>query len=120
VTTVQRHPRPVEIIDLRLTARAVDAVHGGPANSLVVEVFPINADRWVALVPRPEGVFKTEADRPDDVEAEVRRAVADVMGVRRVDLTLVDEDGYPWTPRSAVAQAARLGVPLPEAPNREP
>ena len=71
---------------------------------LRVEVFPIAPDRWIAAFED----FSTEARRPEDVEREVRSALAEVFGSTEVPFVLVDERGVRWSLDVARAQAARL------------
>jgi glucose-6-phosphate dehydrogenase assembly protein OpcA len=47
---------------------------------LSVAVFPLPADRWVA-VAATEGAFSTEVDRLEAVEHEMRSVVAQVLRV---------------------------------------
>jgi len=45
-----------------------------------IEVFPIEPDRWIAVIETPDGPFSTEAKVPERVEPEVREAIASVLG----------------------------------------
>ena len=74
------------------------------------EVFPIEADRWVAVVD--DFCFSTEASSPHEVLGEVALAVRQVLGWQDVEVELHDEAGRRWQPSHAPAQAARLGVEL--------
>ena len=87
---------------------------------LSVEVFPLAADRWVAVVAAPEGAFSTEVDRPEAVEHEVRSVVAQVLRVDTPRFALVDRDGQPRTLEIAQRQVQALNgsVPLPSVQSR--
>ncbi|WP_448638243.1 hypothetical protein [Geodermatophilus sp. URMC 63] len=77
----------------------------------VVEVFPIEPNRWVAVIDAPHGSFSTEAASPDQIEREVRNSIADVLGWTEVQIDFVDDLGGPWSPEQSEAQASRLQVP---------
>jgi len=81
-----------------------------PVPSIDVEVFPIEPGRWIAVIEGPGGPFSTEAPTPDRVEPEVRLAIAEVLGRTDVDLIILDDEGAPWSPETALQQAQRLGV----------
>ena len=76
-----------------------------------VEVFPIEPDRWIAVIETPRGSFSTEAQTPGAVEREVRDAVASVLGWTQAELVLLDDLGHPWSLATADEQAARLLIP---------
>jgi hypothetical protein len=76
-----------------------------------VEVFPIEQDRWIAVIETPRGPFSTEARSPGQVEHEARDAIASVLGWTHVELLLLDDLGDRWSPASAETQAARLLAP---------
>ena len=73
-----------------------------------VEVFPIEGDRWIAVIETSRGPFSTEARSPGRVEHEARDAIASVLGLTDVELVLLDDLGDPWSPASADEQATRL------------
>jgi hypothetical protein len=73
-----------------------------------VEVFPIEPDRWIAVIETPRGPFSTEARSPEQPEPKAREAIATVLGRTQVDLDFADDLGGPWSPSGAEAQAARL------------
>jgi hypothetical protein len=75
-----------------------------------VEVFPIEPGRWIAVIEGPGGPFSTEAPSPEQVEPEVRLAIAEVLGRTKVGLSLLDDQGAPWSPEIATKQAERLNV----------
>lgn len=72
------------------------------------EVFPVKRDRWVAVID--DHYFSTEASSPHEVLAEVRSAVREVLGWEDVTVELYDDEGRPWRPSGASAQATRMGV----------
>jgi hypothetical protein len=73
-----------------------------------VEVFPIEAHRWIALIEGPAGPFSTEAPSPEKIADEVRSAITEVLGDNSPQLRLVDERGQSWTSEIAAAQVAAL------------
>lgn len=73
-----------------------------------VEVFPIQHDRWIAVLEAPEGPFSTEASTAGQVEHEVRTAVAEALGWSEVEVVYRDDLGGPWSPSQAAEQAMRL------------
>jgi hypothetical protein len=75
-----------------------------------VEVFPIAPERWIAVMEGPGGPFSTEARQPEQVEPEVRRAIAEVLGWTDVVLSVTDDQGNPWSLAAADAQYVRLGI----------
>ncbi|GAA5035135.1 hypothetical protein GCM10025738_20810 [Microbacterium fluvii] len=80
---------------------------------LVVDVFPVARDRWIAVVGAPLGEFSTEAVTPDRIPDEVASAIFGVLGSSHSWL-LVDELGLPWSPDSAPTQLLRmLGLDSP-------
>jgi hypothetical protein len=81
-----------------------------PEDALKVEVFPIAADRWVAVIDGPAGVFSTEVDRPEAVEQAVHTALREVMDRESPRFVLVDTDDEPWTEATAARQAKALDV----------
>ena len=76
-----------------------------------VEVFPIEPDRWIAVIETPHGPFSTVAPSPQQVEAEAREAIASVLGWTEIEVVLLDDLGDPWSPAGAGEQAARLLAP---------
>jgi hypothetical protein len=75
--------------------------------SVIAQVFPVQADRWIAVVGAPTGPFMTETASPADVGPQVRRSLADALG-RVPDVRLVDDRGRPWTPGQAIGQLSRM------------
>jgi hypothetical protein len=73
-----------------------------------VEVFPVERDRWIAVIEDPPGAFSTEALTPDDVERVARKAIAEVLGWIEGEIVHVDDLGSAWSPSRAAEQAARL------------
>lgn len=73
----------------------------------MVEVFPIAADRWVAVIPTPAGEFSTEAASADSVAQEVMAAIREVLG-EAPPHRLVDANGGFWTLSVAAMQMAEL------------
>lgn len=61
-----------------------------------VEVFPIEPDRWIAVIDAPAGAFSTETKHPGDLRADAEKLAAAVL--RRNDLAFdfVDDLGRPW------------------------
>ena len=82
----------------------------GVVASIDVEVFPVEPDRWVAVIEGPDGRFSTETSRPEQVSSAARRAVAGVLGRPDVDVVLQEDLGRPWSPAVAAEQVARLRV----------
>lgn len=82
-----------------------------PVKPVEVEVFPIEPNRWIAVIETPDGPFSTEARSPVQVELEVRDAIATVLGRTDVELILRDDVGGQWSLESAREQAARLLAP---------
>lgn len=76
----------------------------------MVEVFPVEPDRWIAVIGAPAGEFSTETRTPAGVEQEVRQSISAVLGWADPDVVLVDDLGRPWSPRRANEQMARLEV----------
>lgn len=81
-----------------------------PVDPLVVEVFPVEPDRWIAVIDAPRGSFSTEVRTPREVAEDVRASIRGVLKVREPSFVLVDDEGAPWTPVGATAQVQRLGV----------
>jgi hypothetical protein len=77
---------------------------------LRVEVFPVEPDRWVAVVDNPDGVFSTEVTSAQAVESDVRESIAAVLERTDLVFVLIDDQGAPWSPAAAPGQLARLGV----------
>jgi hypothetical protein len=77
------------------------------AAAVDVEVFPVAADRWIAVVRAPDGEFSTEASSPGDVPDAVDRAVVEVLGAP-ASVNLQDDLGQPWSVASAPEQLVRL------------
>ena len=75
---------------------------------LRVEVFPVAPDRWIGVIDAPRGAFSNEVKRPGDVEENVRRSIAAVLGSGEWEPYLVDDLGETWTPGRATQQLARL------------
>ncbi|MCG2802175.1 MAG: hypothetical protein L6311_08780 [Cellulomonas sp.] len=75
--------------------------------ALLVEVFPIEATRWIAVIEAPAGPYSTEVTSPHLVAGEVARVIREVLG-SDLDHELVDEAGRPWGERVALAQLGRL------------
>ena len=73
-----------------------------------VEVFPVEQDRWIAVIEAPLGPFSTEAVTPGEVDQRVREGIAEVLGWTDVDVVYVDDLGQPWSPSRAADQAARM------------
>ncbi len=71
---------------------------GRRPQELVVEVFAIASDRWIALIEAPAGAFSTEAERPESVRAEVESAIGEVLGADAPSFRLVDVGGRAWEP----------------------
>lgn len=78
--------------------------------SLRVEVFPVEPDRWIAVIDAPRGAFSTETLTAAGVEDEVRASIAAVLGIPEPVFDLVDDLDQPWSPASAPAQLDRLQV----------
>jgi hypothetical protein len=75
---------------------------------LEAEVFPVEPDRWIAVIKNPAGEFSTEAPSPDQVPAAVRDALVDVLGEPAPEHRLVDEGGQPWDLNVARRQVTSL------------
>jgi hypothetical protein len=86
------------------------------ADAVRVEVFPVQADRWVAIIETaPDGAFSTEASTPDAVVSEVEAALLRVLGSDHPDYKLVDETGADWTLDTAARQPTELGKQVPSS-----
>jgi len=79
-------------------------------DSFRVEVLPLMPHRWMAVVAGPMGEFATTSPSPEQVPADVERAVSSLVGWGHAALEFVDERGDPWTPAKAYAQAVRLDL----------
>jgi hypothetical protein len=75
-----------------------------------VEVFPVDADRWIAVIDAPRGPFSTEVTAPRFVEAEVRSVMAAVLGTPDPVFVLVDGSGAPWSVQTASSQLVARGL----------
>ena len=73
-------------------------------------MFPVEPDRWIAVIGAPRGPFSTEVAAAAGVEADVRASIRAVLEVSDPEFVLVDDLGAPWSPRVATAQLQRLGV----------
>ncbi len=78
---------------------------------IVVEVSPVEPDRWIAVIDAPRGPFSIKAKTPGQVEREVRSSIADVLGWTKVLIDFVDDLGDPWSVQRSEAQASRLLAP---------
>ena len=87
-----------------------DAGHPLGVDAFRVEVLPLLPNRWMAVVAGPTGEFATTSRSPEQVPADVERAVRSVVGWVHSPLEFVDERGEPWTPAQAYAQALRLDL----------
>jgi hypothetical protein len=74
---------------------------------LTVEVFPVSADRWVAVIDAPRGAFSTECQAPEEVAGEVASSIDGVLGHGH-SWRLVDDRGCLWSPDSASDQLLRM------------
>jgi len=74
----------------------------------VVEVFPIESNRWVAVIDAPRGPFSTEAKTPSKIEEQVRESIATVLGWTEVHIDFVDDLGHRWSPDQSGVRASRL------------
>jgi|GEM_PF-2448551 len=79
------------------------------ATSVRVQVFPVQPDRWIAVVAAPGGTFVTQSQSAAGVASQVRSATEQTMGWVP-DMDLVDDRDLPWTPGQAGTQLARLGL----------
>lgn len=77
---------------------------------LRVEVFPVEARRWVAVIDAPEGAFSTECARPEDVPEEVESVIRGVRKIRGFATELVDDLGRAWSPADGGDQSRRRGI----------
>jgi hypothetical protein len=84
--------------------------HPGRVDSFRVEVLPLLPHRWMAVVAGPMGEFATTSSSPEQVPADVERAVRSLVGWAHAALEFVDERGDPWTPAKAYAQTVRLDL----------
>lgn len=75
-----------------------------------VEVFPVEPDCWIAVIPARAGAFSTETDSPNDVHRAVRLAIQGVLEEPDPAFHLVDDLGRPWTLGSAQEQLTRLDI----------
>lgn len=82
--------------------------HHAVVRRIEVEVFPVEHDRWIAVIGAPLGPFSTEAVTPEDVEQKVCEGIAEVLGWTDVDVLYMDDFGQPWSPSRAADQAARM------------
>lgn len=98
---------PVMAGSPRLTDDAEAPVDNRLVPALQVEVFPIEATRWIAVIEAPDGPFSTEATSPDLIAGEVARVIREVLG-SDLEHELLDEDGQPWGEGVALEQLGRL------------
>lgn len=75
-----------------------------------VEVFPLDASRWIAVIDGPRGPFSTEATRPEHIVSQVDASIREVLGANTFEVDLVDDQGRAWSIAAAPAQQRRLGV----------
>lgn len=75
---------------------------------LDVEIFPVEPDRWIAVIKNPSGEFSTETASPEQVPAAVRVALVEVLGEPVPKHRLVDERGLPWDLSVAETQVSSL------------
>jgi len=80
------------------------------SESFQVAVFPVAADRWIAVIKAPGGPFSTEVAIPEDVEREVSSAITEVLGTATADFQLVDDLGGRWTVEASDEQRRRLAL----------
>lgn len=73
--------------------------------ALRVEVFPLDSDRWIAVIES----FSTEAASPEEIPAEVASSIRAVLGWD-APFELVDENGGSWTPANAEEQLLRMAA----------
>ena len=76
---------------------------------LRVEVFPVEPDRWIAVIDADAGE-STETPTAAGVEDEVRASIAAVLGISEPVFDLTDDLDQPWSPASAPAQLDRLQI----------
>jgi hypothetical protein len=80
---------------------------------VTAQIFPVTADRWIAVVGAPDEPFVTESCSAAGVASQIRRSIEDLHGWVP-EIELIDERGRPWTPGQAPLQMSRMKVPDPE------
>ena len=78
--------------------------------TLHVEVFPIERQRWIAVIDAENGPFSTEASCPEDIPGEVAKSVFEVLGLHEPKLEFKDEVGGAWSPSVGGEQLRRMGL----------
>lgn len=76
-------------------------------SELQVEVLPVEATRWIAVIEAPAGPFSTEVTSAALVAAEVAKMIRDVLGAE-FEHVLVDEAGQPRSVDVSLEQLGRL------------
>jgi hypothetical protein len=80
---------------------------------VTAQIFPVTADRWIAVVGAPHEPFVTESGSAAGVASEIRRSIEDLHGWVP-EIELIDERGRPWTPGQAPLQMSRMNVVAPQ------
>ncbi len=78
----------------------------GIVTAVRAQIFPLQADRWIAVVGAPGSTFVTEARSAAGVASQIRHAIEASLGWVP-EMELVDDLGRPWSPGQAPAQLAR-------------
>jgi hypothetical protein len=78
--------------------------------TLHVEVFPIERQRWIAVINAESGSFSTEASCPEDIPGEVAKSVIEVLRMHEPKLEFKDELGGAWSPSVGEEQLRRMGL----------
>jgi hypothetical protein len=72
-------------------------------------VFPVEVDRWIAVVASLRGTFVIESRCAAGVASRIRHATDDTLGWVP-EMELLDDRGMSWSPGQAGFQLARMGL----------
>ena len=72
-------------------------------------VFPVEVDRWIAVVASLRGTFVVECPSAAGVASRIRHATDDTIGWVP-EMELLDDRGMSWSPGQARFQLARMGL----------
>lgn len=83
---------------------------------VTAQIFPVQADRWIAVVGAPAAEpFVTESRSAAGVASQIRRSIEGSLGWVP-EIELIDDRGRPWSPGQAPQQLTRMKVA--QAPQR--
>jgi hypothetical protein len=81
----------------------------GNVTGVQAHVFPVEVDRWIAVVASLRGTFVIESCSAAGVASRIRHATDDTLGWVP-EMELLDDRGMAWSPGQARFQLARMGL----------